>query len=66
MVKISARASNSLLEKGLNLGAIMQKAAEKVEGRGGGHDVAAGALLPKGSEDLFLNETIKLLEEVLG
>lgn len=66
MIKVSARASNSLLERGLNLGTIMQKAAELVKGRGGGHDVAAGALLPKGSEDPFLHETMRLLKEVLG
>ncbi len=66
MIKVSARASNSLLEKGLNLGTIMQKAAELVKGRGGGHDVAAGALIPVGSEDPFLHETMILLKEVLG
>jgi len=65
-LKVSARASNSLLEKGLNLGTVMQKAAESVNGRGGGHDVAAGALLPKGCEDTFLRAARQLLNEVLS
>ncbi len=65
MIKVSARASNTLLEKGLNLGNIMQRAAESVGGRGGGHDVAAGALLPIGSEDAFLSEARRLIEETL-
>ncbi len=64
-VKVSARASNSLLKKDLNLGTIMQKAAESAKGRGGGHDVAAGALLPKGHEDSFLHAAKQLLNEVL-
>jgi len=65
MVKVSGRASHMLLEKGLNLGSIMQKAAEAVNGRGGGHDVAAGALIPGGAEDTFLGETRRLLKEIL-
>lgn len=65
MVKVSARADNSLLAKNLNLGNIMQKAAESVGGLGGGHDVAAGALFPRGSEDAFLNVARQLLKEVV-
>lgn len=65
-IKVSARASNSLLEKGLNLGTVMQKAAGSSKGRGGGHDVAAGALLPKECEDTFLRVVRQLLNEVLN
>ncbi len=65
MVKVSARADDSLLVKNLNLGNIMQKAAESVDGMGGGHDVAAGALLQRGREDAFLNAARQLLKEVL-
>jgi RecJ-like exonuclease len=45
-VKISSRGSESLIKKGLNLGDVMQFASEKYSGRGGGHDVAAGAQIP--------------------
>ncbi len=45
-VKVSSRGSESLIQKGLNLGEIMQISAEKFSGRGGGHDIAAGAQLP--------------------
>ena len=54
-VKVSARADRSLGERGLNLSIIMNKAAELVGGFGGGHNVAAGATIPEGQEDQFLD-----------
>jgi RecJ-like exonuclease len=64
-VKVSARATNQLIKDGLNLGVILQTAAEKVGGRGGGHDIAAGAQIAKGSEDEFLAITSQLIKEQL-
>lgn len=43
MVKVSARALEPLRKRGLNLGEVLRVASEKYSGRGGGHDVAAGA-----------------------
>lgn len=64
-VKVSARASKKLLEAGLNLGEVMSKAAESVSGRGGGHDVAAGAEIPAGRKAMFLAEVDRLIGEAL-
>ena len=54
-VKVSARADRSLGEKGLDLSKIMAEASSKVGGYGGGHNVAAGATIPEGKEDEFLD-----------
>ncbi len=53
-VKVSARASQRLLQRGLNLAVVLREAAAKVGGEGGGHTVAAGATIPAGTEDEFL------------
>ena len=53
-VKVSARAPQGLVNRGLNLSLVMKTAAKKVEGVGGGHNIAAGATIPKGKEEEFL------------
>ncbi|MBN1159818.1 MAG: DHH family phosphoesterase, partial [Candidatus Diapherotrites archaeon] len=63
-VKVSARATWRLVNKGLNLGKLMHEACDKIgnESEGGGHAIAAGARIPKDSEKKFLeiaNEIIK-------
>lgn len=64
-VKVSARASRKLVEAGLDLGEIMSKASKIVGGRGGGHNIAAGAEIPKARKALFLLEVDKLVGEKL-
>jgi RecJ-like exonuclease len=59
-VKISARTLETLTTRGLDLGEILRVAAEKFEGEGGGHNIAAGAQLPMESIDSF----IKLANEM--
>jgi single-stranded-DNA-specific exonuclease len=54
LAKISARTVDSMTSKGLNLGDIMQIAAEKLNGKGGGHNVAAGAQVPREKIDDFI------------
>ena len=54
-VKASARATRDLVDQGLNLSSAMRKAAEVVNGVGGGHNIAAGATIPKGKEEEFLD-----------
>ncbi len=56
-IKFSGRGNKTLVNKGLNLGEAMYQASEKLEGEGGGHDVAAGATVPKEKKTKFL-ETI--------
>lgn len=54
-VKVSARASGSLTDRGLDLSFIVKTASEMVGGYGGGHNVAAGATIPNGKEEEFLD-----------
>jgi single-stranded-DNA-specific exonuclease len=60
-VKVSARTTDMLTSKGLNLGEIMRVAAERFGGAGGGHDIAAGAQVPaKDAEDF-----VKVVDELV-
>jgi len=54
-VKVSGRATKENIEKGIDLGEAMRYAAAKVGGEGGGHNIAAGAQIPKGKEEEFIN-----------
>jgi len=54
-VKVSGRADQSFIGRGLDLSKVMSVAAENVGGFGGGHNVAAGATIPKGKETEFLD-----------
>ena len=53
--KVSARANRSLTDRGLDLSTVMKTASEMIGGYGGGHKVAAGATIPKGREEEFLD-----------
>ena len=53
-IKVSARGTQQLVSKGLNLSKAMKKAANELNGVGGGHNIAAGATIPKGKEEEFL------------
>lgn len=55
-VKISARATPSLVASGLNLGRAISRAAAVVGGYGGGHDVSAAARIPRERLDDFVRE----------
>ena len=60
--KVSSRASKELVEKGLNLGEIIGEICEELDGEGGGHNVAAGAKIPRENKDEF----IEMLEEKIS
>jgi single-stranded-DNA-specific exonuclease len=71
LAKVSARTVDAVINKGVNLGEIMQTAAEKHSGRGGGHNIAAGAQVPMENIDAFIsivNELVKkqLKEKKIG
>jgi RecJ-like exonuclease len=61
-VKVSSRGNYDLVRKGLNLGAAIGEAAKAVGGTGGGHDIAAGAFIPREAKEEFL----KVLDRVIG
>lgn len=65
-VKVSSRGSEPLIQKGLNLGEIMQLAAENYSGRGGGHDIAAGAQLPVKNVEAFIKLVNNLVKKQLA
>ena len=66
--KISARCNKRLLaaSKRLDLATAMEKAARAVSGVGGGHPIAAGASIPKGSEEQFLAALDRIVGEQTG
>lgn len=61
-LKVSSRGNQELIRKGLNLGKAISEAAKAVGGTGGGHDIAAGAFIPKESK----NEFLKILDSRIG
>jgi RecJ-like exonuclease len=63
--KFSARTLDPIVKKGLNLGEILKVAAEKYKGRGGGHNIAAGAQVPIANIDAFIQLVNKLVEKQL-
>jgi RecJ-like exonuclease len=65
-IKASARGTQQLVEKGLNLSAAMKKAAKTLDGIGGGHNIAAGATIPKGKEEEFLDLLEKEIKNQLS
>jgi single-stranded-DNA-specific exonuclease len=52
-IKISARATKKLVERGVNLGKALEKACEGI-GAGGGHNIAGGATIEKDKLGEFL------------
>ena len=60
-LKASARGTQGLVSKGMDLSKAMRSAAEKVGGVGGGHNIAAGATIPKGRRDDFLDALDKIV-----
>jgi RecJ-like exonuclease len=46
---------------GLNLGLILEEAAREVGGRGGGHAMAAGAIIPSERWEQFLSIVDKII-----
>jgi len=62
LIKVSARATEGMAKGGIDLGAVMMEAAKSFEGRGGGHDIAAGAYIPENQEKGFL----ELVDNLVG
>jgi single-stranded-DNA-specific exonuclease len=60
-VKVSARGTQTLVQRRLNLAIAMSEAANSVGGVGGGHDIAAGATIPEGTETEFLKHLNQLV-----
>ena len=65
-VKVSSRASKELIDAGLNLATVLKECAAKLGGVGGGHPQAAGATIPKGKEEVFLDDVEMEIEKQIG
>ncbi len=66
MLKISSRANRRLVRRGLHLGNAMNDCSSAVGGEGGGHDIAAGARIPKERRDEFLALVDKMIKKQLN
>jgi len=65
-IKVSGRATAELVSRGLDLASALTRTAEAVGGVGGGHDIAAGATIPRGEEERFLDLLDRVIGEQLG
>ena len=54
-VKISGRTTLKMTSKGVNLGFALEQAAKSFNGAGGGHNIAAGAVIPYRDLENFKN-----------
>jgi len=64
--KVSARANHALTRDGLDLSVVMREASRAVGGDGGGHDVAAGATIPTGTQASFIEHADEIVGTQLG
>ena len=64
--KVSSRGTGRLVGRGLDLSAVMGEASRAVGGDGGGHDVAAGATIPAGEEESFVEKADAIIAKQLG
>ena len=64
--KVSSRGPRNLISRGLNLSKIMKEASAEVGGSGGGHDIAAGAVIPRGKEKQFVEIVNRMVTEQIG
>ncbi|HLE74849.1 MAG TPA: DHH family phosphoesterase [Candidatus Bathyarchaeia archaeon] len=62
VAKFSARTTDIVTHKGVNLGEVMRVAAEKCAGKGGGHNIAAGGQVPIDQIENF----IKIVNDLVG
>jgi len=61
-IKVSGRTTRQQVENGVNLGKALQDSSNNFGGQGGGHDIAAGAMIPFDSKDNFLNLVNDMVE----
>ena len=65
-VKVSSRATNSLLDKGLDLSAALYESCKAVGGEGGGHRIASGGSFEHGKEEEFIDSLDRIIGEQLS
>ncbi|MGF3521965.1 MAG: DHH family phosphoesterase [Candidatus Bathyarchaeia archaeon] len=65
VAKFSARTTYVGVNKGVNLGEVMQVASQQVNGKGGGHNIAAGAQAPLDKAEAFVHHVNELVGKQL-
>ncbi len=65
LAKFSARTTDIAVTKGVNLGEIMRLASEAVQGKGGGHNIAAGGQAPIEKAEEFVKIANELVAKQL-
>jgi single-stranded-DNA-specific exonuclease len=65
-IKVSARGTQDIIRRGVNLSEAMSVVSAELGGAGGGHDIAAGATIPENTKeefarrlDLFIGEQLR-------
>ncbi|MGL4669530.1 MAG: DHHA1 domain-containing protein [Methanobacteriaceae archaeon] len=61
-IKVSGRATNELVKQGLDLGIVLKDVSNSFGGQGGGHNIAAGAMVPYSQMENFL----RLVDDFVG
>ena len=61
-IKVSGRTTRDMVERGVNLGAALRDSSNNFNGQGGGHDIAAGAMIPYEFKDNFLHLVDEMVE----
>jgi len=66
-VKVSCRGTGLLVSMGLDLGTALREAVESIgsDAEGGGHNIAAGARIPQGTEQLLIESLNSVIEKQL-
>lgn len=65
-IKISGRTVRPMVEKGVDLGKALHDSSLNFNGTGGGHDIAAGAMIPFEAKDNFLHLVDEMVEYQLN
>jgi RecJ-like exonuclease len=65
-IKISGRTTRDMVAKGVNLGKALLDSSNNFMGTGGGHDIAAGAMIPYEAKDQFLHLVDEMVEYQLS
>ena len=65
-IKISGRTTRDMVARGVNLGKALMDSSNNFNGTGGGHDIAAGAMIPYEAKDNFLHLVDEMVEYQLS
>ncbi len=65
-LKVSSRGTKQLTDAGLDLSMVMSECSKKLGGEGGGHNIAAGAFIPEGTEEEFLSLAEEMIKKQLS